>query len=156
MRFAIALIFFLSFSARSGESNEASISIARSGCYGTCPQYTITLFPDGVYFWFGEMHVNMEGYIRGNIKPESFQKAKQALEEARYLEFKERYFIKEDGCKEVWSDNPGVTIRVQTASFVKVIQHYHGCRGFSREDELVHLEDLLDKILKTESLVGNR
>jgi hypothetical protein len=156
MRHLLFIMFFFSLTVTAQDFSEPSITIKHGACYGSCPIYTMTLFPDGAYFWVGEMYVGKEGFHRGKLTPQAFERAMQVLSDAHYLEFKNEYSEEKDGCKEVWTDNPTIVIHVQLASSTKEISHNYGCRGFNKEKELKKLEAQLGEILETKKYESKR
>jgi hypothetical protein len=117
----------------------------------------MTLFSDGDYIWEGLNHVSRRGVHRGRLASAVFPRALAELESARYRELKDSYvYGAGDGCREDWTDNPTIRIFIQKNGSSKEILHNHGCRGFSREKELIALEDRLDEILGLKRWIGAR
>ena len=155
MRFLLILTALLPI-ASFAQDLQPSISMRRGGCFGTCPAYVMTVLPDETYLWNGKMYVARKGAFRGQLRAGTFKDAMRLLNDAHYLEFRDKYFSPEDGCKEFWTDLPTVIIHVQTSSASKEIQHYHGCRGFPREAELDALESQLQTIIGADKLISGR
>lgn len=153
MRTTAALLIFVWSSAMPAEPS--SISIERSGCYGTCPAYVMTVDAEGSYVWEGRRYVKRLGVQRGRFDPKVFVRALKALQGVQYMKFRDSYVSRElDGCKEEWTDNPSVSIRIETTAGSKTIRHYLGCRGFPGETELLKVEDQLDEIFGTQTWVS--
>jgi hypothetical protein len=155
MRVLIILVFILPVFVVAQEQQTQSITIKRDACDGSCPTYSMTVFADGTYFWLGEENVAKKGYLYGKFQVNKYEQAMQVLNAAKYQEYRDRYHFKEDGCKEVWTDNPAVHILVKTLSSTKEISYYHGCRGFTKESELHKLEKKIDEIFETNKLIIN-
>lgn len=156
MRILLLFLIILPISLGAKETQQSSITLKRSACYGLCPTYSMTVFSDGVYFWVGEENVAAKGYFYGKFSPSVFERAMQLLNDAKYLKFKDRYFLASDGCKQIATDNPTVSIEIQIASTLKKILHYQGCREFSGEDELLKLEKQIDEIFETDKWISRQ
>jgi hypothetical protein len=130
-----------------------SISIARSGCYGRCPSYTFTLHANGRYVWVGRSDVSVKGTVRGKMNLQIYGAARRLLNDAHYLEFKDRYATEAD-CEVIATDHPSVDIVVAEAAQSKSIVHYLGCEGFAEQAALIQLENDLDTVLQTRRFTG--
>ncbi len=60
------------------------VELFRSGCYGSCPVYTVRISANGDVSWNGRMYVNAHGDRRASIKPED---ARTLLERFRTTRF---------------------------------------------------------------------
>lgn len=124
---------------------QSSISLSESECLGSCPAYTMELYSDGRYVWNGRVHVSVVGIQRGRLNVEAYRQASRLISLARIDRFRDEYV--NSACETVVSDFPTVVITVRDGSKVKSITHYRGCEGFPRRDELLRLEDELEKAM---------
>jgi hypothetical protein len=127
------------------------ITIEKFGCFGVCPSYTLTVYPDDRYAWDGDRYVGVAGVSEGELAAGTFKGAMLRLESVRYREFADSY-NRPDECPEFWTDNPATLITVVDAVGTKKISHYAGCRGFAREVELKALEDSLDRLFHVDEM----
>ena len=138
------------------EQARPSITLERTLCYyGRCPSYRMTVYSDGAYVWEGRKYVSVTGTRRGFIERKRFEDAMRLLNDARYLEFKDTY----SGGNEcsIWAtDNPSAIVEVVSPTESKRIDHYLGCEGFDRRDELLRVERQLDEIFGTRRFIGGR
>lgn len=47
----------------------ATITLTRNGCFGTCPQYDLTIHASGAIEWWGVWHVDVQGPAKGKLTP---------------------------------------------------------------------------------------
>lgn len=149
----LAAVCVLDGCATHSNETRPSISLARGACYGRCPVYRFTLFQDGRYVWEGHKYVSVRGTVRGSMSAAAYARAMQLLRDARYMEFKDRYGAGQE-CPILATDSPNVEIVVSDAANSKTISHYTGCDGFSRQKDLLQLEDNLDKVFRTRRFTG--
>lgn len=151
MRIAIvAALLCASFSASAAADR---ITVEKTGCYGYCPAYTLTLHADDSYDWTGRAFVAVAGESHGRFPAGTYDGVLKRFESVRYREFADSY-MRDGECAEWWTDSPSTTLTVVTRQGTKTIAHYHGCRGFAREVELLALEASLDRILRIPEIDG--
>jgi hypothetical protein len=68
--------------ASTGPQDFAELS--RSGCYGTCPIYTVRISANGDVSWKGRMYVNAIGERRATIKAEEARALLERFRTARF------------------------------------------------------------------------
>jgi Domain of unknown function (DUF6438) len=61
------------------------ITLERSVCYGTCPDYKLTVSADGTVTFDGREYVKVKGIVRGNIPPEKLRQLIALFDEAKYF-----------------------------------------------------------------------
>lgn len=62
-----------------------SVTLSRSGCYGTCPSYEVTLFGDGRVRWKGDGFVEVVGERSYQIEPNIAEKVLQRFRSPEVL-----------------------------------------------------------------------
>lgn len=129
------------------------ITVEKTGCYGYCAVYSLTLHPDDSYDWNGDAFVAVEGESHGRLPSGTYEGVLKRFESVRYREFADSY-VRDEECAEWWTDSPSTTYTIVTGQGTKTIAHYHGCRGFDREVELLALEASLDRILRVPEIDG--
>ena len=131
-----------SFAFRQTENQEEPKLLAkveRSGCYGSCPIYSLTIYFDGTAIYRGEQDTDVTG---GKV----FSLTKEQLSQIR-AEFTRKGFLVINGkcceCIDV-TDSPSTVITYQGNGPFKEISYYHGCLNrWSR-----HLGELEKRILE--------
>jgi len=68
-----------------------SISLRRTGCYGTCPVYSVELRSDGTADYLGEMFVEWQGLRLGRIGREEFERLASVIVRLGFFEMRARY-----------------------------------------------------------------
>lgn len=121
-----------------------SISLSRSGCYGKCPVYQITVNRDGSVLYKGDMFVEHIGSYEVDVDVD-FQKLEDLVETSDFFNLDERYI-------ESVADIPVCGVTVRTTSKVKsVIDNGIG------PQELRFFQKEIDKILsKSENAVWKK
>lgn len=131
---------------------EASISLSKSKCLGSCPAYTMELYSDGRYVWNGRAHISVEGTQRGRLNVEAYRQALRLISRADIESFHDKYEAGPD-CATWTTDQQTVAIRIRNGSKVKTIVHYLGCQGFPRQDDLRRLENGLEEAMHIRDFV---
>ena len=151
----VLLLFTLNLSAN--PSSEDAFTYTETSCYGSCAAFEVTVFSDGTVIFNGEFHTKVEGVYRLPEAPELFQRILQLTDERGFYEFHDEYGwgdSSDEVCKEQWTDQSSTILSMRYANPQKVIRHYHGCKGFDREQELILLERALYELLAVEDYVG--
>jgi len=148
---AILLAFSGASTAQSQIPEDLKITIQRSVCYGSCPDYTLTVLADGTVQFDGRANVATKGVAYGHASYQDLQKLVSAFEAASYFTLHDQYRAETDGCPEVWTDNPTVVTSILISGKSKTILHYHGCQAGSGSSvfptALTELETTIDRIL---------
>ena len=129
------------------------ITIRRSQCFGTCPDYTVSISADGAVKFEGREFVKTKGVAKGSISPDAVRQLIAAFENAKFFSLRDSYKSAEDGCPEQWTDSPSVETTLRLNGKTKSIHHYHGCmddRGRTvYPAALTELENRIDEIAGT-------
>ncbi|HEX8564622.1 MAG TPA: DUF6438 domain-containing protein [Pyrinomonadaceae bacterium] len=139
------------------------ITLERTACYGTCPNYTVAVSADGTVIFSGSYYKTVKGVsvwtrtgvIKSRISQEQVQRLIDEFERANYLSLKNSYVIEKDGCPAVATDNPTAYTSIQINGQNKSVKHYLGClyltSGFDKSypKELTALENRIDEIINT-------
>ncbi|MDN3653410.1 DUF6438 domain-containing protein [Thalassotalea ponticola] len=142
MKLLTFIFILISFTSLSKESPSDAFIFAQTPCFGTCPVYEITVLSDGTVIYKGESHVSNKGVYSFPKSPELFTHLLKVIDSYNFHNFRDDYgwSDEENICKEQWTDHSSTILTIQYAGDVKSVHHYHGCKGFEREDELVKLE----------------
>jgi len=63
----------------------------RTACYGTCPQYTITIYNDGLVRYDGKMFVDKIGCFKSTLSKKIISDIKLELNNVNFLAFQNEY-----------------------------------------------------------------
>lgn len=137
------------------------ITLERTGCYGRCPSYTLSIFSDGTVTYYGQSRygfTRVTGAARSWVSQEQLRQLLSEFERVRYFSLKDRYETVGDGCPTVATDSPSAISSLQINGRKKTIRHYHGCIMKEREPEafpreLTNLENRVDEITGSERWV---
>ncbi len=158
------LLFWLSLSFASwhGQSQTLSepsvpsdtlISLRRTGCFGSCPDYSLTITADGIVTFEGRLYVRVKGVARNRMSREKLRMLIEEFEIAKYFSLNDSYETEKDGCPEVWTDYPATFTSIRVNGKSKSISHYYGCQGgegsFVYPNSLTELESRIDEIVGT-------
>jgi hypothetical protein len=77
---------------------------------------------------------------------DAYRLALQLTSEARFEEFRGNYEGGAD-CATWTTDQQIVVISLRNSSGMKTVTHYLGCEGFSRQEDLLQLEDALERAM---------
>lgn len=114
-----------------------SIRLGRSGCYGSCPGYTITIHGDGTVNYKGDWYVSIEGERTAHVRPEATQQLLERFRKANFFALKSEY-------RAGVTDNPTYCLEVVIGSKHKTITDYVG--GWVGMPAVVsELEDAVDQ-----------
>ena len=140
-------------SAQQSIPNDLLITLERSVCFGTCPDYKVTISADGKVTFEGREYVKVKGSATSHISKEDLSTLIAAFDAASYFSLKDKYMTESDGCPEVWTDNPRAVTSIRINGKSKTINHYYGCQEHSGASiyptALTTLETKIDKIVGT-------
>jgi len=120
----------------------ATFRLRRTGCFGACPQYSVSLYPDGRVEYEGAEFVASCGRRIGQVTGEARERLVSAFRTADYLA---------DNLKE---ESGGVRVSCQETAISAVevggrsrVIHHYGPRLYSLR--LTRLENLIDEVTNT-------
>src|SRR5262245_36358795 len=67
------------------------ITLERTGCFGTCPSYSIQVLGDGTVLYDGHGYVAFTGQHRGSVPPDSVMELVKLFEQANYFSLDDEY-----------------------------------------------------------------
>ena len=158
MKYVIFLLSFISTGLMANPGPADVFSMETTACLGTCPAYRVDVFSDGVIVYSGHANTELKGIYRLPQNSELFQRILRLLDENSFHKFSDAYGwfgeSEESPCREEWTDHPSTVLSLQFASNMKTVHHYHGCKGFDREEELEALENTLFELIGLSDYVG--
>jgi Domain of unknown function (DUF6438) len=128
------LLFLLLFPACSSEGPTIDvegfekITLARTGCYGFCPTYEVTIHADGLVVYQGYEHVGVLGERQSTATPEGIAELIQACQQLNFFELEAKYEYKfdEDGQPYSITDQPSRIMTLTVKGKSKVVEEYFG------------------------------
>ena len=96
-----------------------SIRLSRSGCYGSCPAYSVTLHGDGTVTYKGSWYVSIEGEYTAHVSPEAVRQLLERFRNANFFSLKNEY-------RAGVTDNPTYCLELVVGSKKKIITDYVG------------------------------
>jgi hypothetical protein len=126
------------------------ITLERTVCFGTCPDYKLTITADGAVVFEGRRFVKQEGKtIKSSISQEKLKELMAEFDRVKFFSLEDDYTNNRRVCDEVWTDTPSAITSIRIAGKSKTVDHYYGCRGAKVPKELTELEDKIDEIVNT-------
>jgi len=139
------------------------ITLQRTGCYGFCPSYTLTIAADGAVvfnatsYWAGtgkSSRLKESGPIMSEISQERIRQLINAFERANYFSLQDSYKDSEGCPGGMATDMPSAYTSIQINGRRKSISHYYGCMDkgegmFGYPRQLTELESKIDEIVNT-------
>ena len=139
MRVFCVVSFFLisscSFNKILSQESKFFISMKRTACYGTCPQYTIKIHDDGYMTYNGKMFVDKIGCHSTYLSKSKMNNVKELLDDIDYFSLQKIY---DSGVTDIPSVITEVSLNKKNH---KVINRFNGPK------KLKKLYDLLDSIV---------
>lgn len=133
----ILLVFILGCkSAKTISESEPVIYMNKTACFGTCPDYDISIFSDGSVLLNARQFVEMEGTFEARLPKEELKALVNAFKESQFDDFKNEY-------KSNKTDLPTTTIAFNHEEVNKKIIDYDGA-----PEELKELESKVHSLVK--------
>jgi Domain of unknown function (DUF6438) len=123
-----------------------SIKLSRSGCYGTCPSYSVEIHGDGEIEFHGGRYVSIPGDHQARITPEAATQLLERFRSAEFFEFKDTY-------RALVTDNPTYRLELTIGAKRKVITDYVGA-WVGMPALVSELEDAVDDSATTDQWVS--
>lgn len=120
------------------------IELTRSGCYGRCPAYEVTVTNRRVSF-VGEAFVNAKGKHGASVDPEAVRKLAQKFIDADFYSMDDKYAA---GV----TDNPTYTVSISIDGRTKKVVDYVGT-WVGMPAAIRQLEDDVDQLAHTEQWI---
>jgi hypothetical protein len=138
---------------------DASISLERTGCYGRCPSYTVTIHADGLVTFEGVAFVDTKGHAEARISPADVQRLFDTMVESCFSELANEYFYPV-------TDNPWANTTLTADGHTKRVRHYLGDAAFPPGDRpsegycwapaaLGVIESEIDRVAGTPRWIGS-
>jgi hypothetical protein len=141
---------------------DLAITLERSMCFGWCPADILTITADGTVKFTprGAYAYRGDGMmpsfpLTGSITADQLSALLNEFEKIKFYSLRNHYGRAErsnggPSCPKSWTDNPSADITIVRNGKQKSVGHYLGCEGAKILDDLVALENKVDKIANTE------
>ncbi len=150
---SVTTLLFLCMACRLGaaEDKPISISLERTGCFGTCPSYVLTILRDGNVTFEGREYVKSKGVFRKKIGTATLTSLFKKIEEIHFWELEDSYRTKinPDGSISMITDMPTQYVTVRSATKSKRVEDYYGTPPGVKD-----LERLIDEVAGVSEWVG--
>lgn len=123
-----------------------SIQLSRSGCYGTCPSYSVVVHGDGEIEFHGKRYVAIAGVHQGHIDPEAAARLLERFRMANFFGLKDEY-------RAGVTDNPTYCLQLVVGTKKKTVIDYVGT-WVGMPAVVSELEDAADQAAGTERWVS--
>jgi len=129
--------------------NDLSITLARSGCFGTCPAYTVEITGTGNVNYQGHGYVIVDGSQHYKIAKDAVKHLVHRFDEANFWNLEDEY-------RHAVTDNPTYVISFQSGDYRKTVTDYVGLR-VGMPYAVRQLQEQIDVVASTERWVrGNQ
>jgi hypothetical protein len=128
-----------------------TIRMERTGCFGNCPAYTVTIHGDGGVEYEGKSHVKESGAQQARLEPDTIKALTKEFSKANFLTLSEDY--SEEKCARYCTDMPTAVTEINLKAVNHRVKHYYGCVGAPKA--LFDLESAIDKLANTERWTGD-
>jgi len=141
-------------SPRAAPGDGFELHLKRSGCYGSCPSYQVTIHGNGGVDYVGYSHVAVAGAQHGQADPAALGSLRARFADPATATPWGGYTRDKPGCGPWSSDMPGVTIEAYFDGRWRRIEHDLGCSG--APSTLQPLEQAIDAAAQSEQWVSGR
>lgn len=128
------------------------ITLRRTNCFYTCPDYLVTIFADGTVTFEGNANVRVKGKTQTHISGEKVQLLVAAFAKAKFFSLRDSYSLPEDGCKIYNGDADTAITSIIINGKSKSVSHYFGCHRRNMK-ALFELEEKIDEVANTKQWI---
>lgn len=129
-----------------------TVRFERTGCFGNCPEYALTIHGDGRVEYAGRSYVKKKGTREGRVDSATVRKLMAEFDRAKFLLLGEDYSTQEHCCGQC-TDLPTAITALSALGTVHQVRHYYGCG--CAPDELVELESAIDRVINSRRWTGD-
>jgi hypothetical protein len=137
----IANISHAQASKKPAKPDNFIISMEKGGCFGTCPVYTIKLYPDGKVVFDGKIYVHSIGIFKTKLNKKRAKAIKKEFDDNHFFDFKDEYTAN-------LPDFPTTIVIYNTGGKTKKVIDY-----LDAPTELKNLEQLLIDIANSKNWI---
>lgn len=127
------------------EKAQLSLKMEKSGCYGRCAVYDLTVEPDGKVIFEGKTYTETIGKAEDRLNEAQLKNLTLEIEKADFFSLENAYNWDSGNCPELATDMPSVNLTIRLNGKEKTINHYHGC--FEKDESpTLKSKNVADKI----------
>jgi len=128
------------------------INLERTSCYGTCPQYKLTIHSDGTVLYKGKDFVKEKGAKKTRVSQSDLRKLARKINAIRFFNLEEKYNSQEIGGASIFvTDQPTQIVTIRAGDRTKSVEDY-----FGSPKGLHELEELIDQVTNSSVWTGVR
>jgi hypothetical protein len=120
-------------------------TLERTGCYGECPVYRLTVSSDGSVVYVGTRWVKVLGRQQYKLSEAQLSELQAAFERASFMQMRDYDRVEN-------TDDDWAHVSYRRGNIVKHVRHYHGDN--SAPAALSSLEDEFDRIVDSGRFIG--
>ena len=120
-------------------------TLERTGCYGECPVYRLTVDTDGSVVYVGTRWVKVQGRQEYKLSEQQLDELRTAFDRSGFMQMRD--YDKVESTDDDWAH-----VSLRRGSLVKRVRHYHGDNA--APPALGVLEDEIDRIVDSARFVG--
>jgi hypothetical protein len=120
-------------------------TLERTGCYGECPVYRLTVSSDGSVVYVGTRWVKVLGRQQYKLTDAQLSELQSAFEHANFMQLRDYDRVEN-------TDDDWAHVSYRRGNIVKHVRHYHGDN--SAPPALSSLEDEFDRIVDSGRFIG--
>jgi hypothetical protein len=128
------------------EPGEFFVRLERESCYGDCPVYTVTIFPDGRVKYNGMINVKVHGPRKDSISRHKLLELDRLFQGASFFALRDTYV------RMHMTDHASATISFRRSKKLKKVVHYFGDQ--TAPEVLYALEEAVDKAVRINRWIG--
>lgn len=152
------------------EKTQLFLKMEKSGCYGRCPSYDLTVELGEKVMFEGKAYTETTGKAEDKLSAEQLKNLTSEIEKADFFSLENAYDYDSGNCPELATDMPSVKLTIRLNGKEKTINHYHGC--FEKDNsptiksnnvadkifpqQLYILENRINEIIGTKRWIGER
>jgi hypothetical protein len=131
------------------------VTMHRSGCYGRCPVYSVTVSSDGRVAFEGEKFIAVPGRHAGRTSTSELVQLSRAIRDVDFVALRESYQSDADGCRTWTTDQSTVVITVTFQGRSHQVTYYYGCE-VDMGPIIDNLSKTIDRVARVKLWVGSR
>jgi Domain of unknown function (DUF6438) len=125
----------------------AVATLERTGCYGECPVYRLTVNSDGSLVYVGTRWVKVLGRQVYKLSDAQLSELQAAFDRSGFMQFRDYDHVES-------TDDDWAHVSLRRGGTIKRVRHYHGDNA--APPALGVLEDEFDRIVDSAKLVGGQ
>lgn len=103
------------------------VTLTRGACYGTCPQYVVSVASNGEVVFLGFENVRDRGMSRAHIDPTAARALVSMFSAGAFTDLSESYASGQPTCGRYAADAPVLELTLATSTRFKRVVHDVGC-----------------------------